>query len=77
MGAFVGAYNKGRSPVIGPSVEAATTSQALSLPWPSLHLSACAVRRIKAHHRRLPLSATAPLGSILLAQMFLALAGNN
>jgi hypothetical protein len=26
MGAFVGAYNKGRSPVIGPSVVAATTS---------------------------------------------------
>ena len=75
MGAFVGAYNKG-APVIGPSVEAAT-SQALSLPGTSLLVSASAVRGIKPRHPQLPLSATAPLGGILLPQMFLALAGNN
>jgi hypothetical protein len=75
MGAFVGPTTRG-SAVIGPSVEAAT-SQALWLPGPSLLLSACAVRGINPRHPQLPLSATAPLGSILLPQRFLALAANN
>jgi hypothetical protein len=57
-------------------VEAATTSQALSLPGPPLLLSVSAVRGIKPHHRRLLFSATVPLGGILLPQMFLALAVN-
>jgi hypothetical protein len=55
----------------------AATSPALSLPGPSLLLSASAVRVIKPHHRQLPLSAAAPLGGILLPQMFLALAEDN
>jgi hypothetical protein len=50
--------------IMGPSVEAATSSQALWLPGPSLLLAASAVRRIKAHQRRLPLSASAPLEGI-------------
>jgi hypothetical protein len=62
---------------MGPSVNAATTSQALWLPGPSLLLCASAVRGIKAHRLRSPISARAPLGGILLPQMFLALAGNN
>ncbi len=32
MGAFVGTYNKGRSPIIRPSVDAATTSGAVRPP---------------------------------------------
>jgi hypothetical protein len=75
MGAFAAPTKS--APVIGPRSVEATTSQALLLPGPSLVLSACAFRGIKPHHRQLPLSATALLGDILLAQMFLALAGNN
>jgi hypothetical protein len=37
MGAFVGTYNKGRSPVIGAGVDA-VTSQVLSWPVPSCYL---------------------------------------